>query len=43
MFYYDVDQEEAELYATRLRPQAQKVVIEGGEDAYSGWKDVPVW
>lgn len=43
MFYHDVPADEAAYWVSKLTPQALKPLAEGGEYAYSGWKDVPVW
>jgi len=43
LFYHDLPEEEGNLWASRLEKQALKVLLEGGEHVYSGWKDVPVW
>ncbi|KAH7066345.1 Alpha/beta hydrolase family-domain-containing protein [Paraphoma chrysanthemicola] len=43
VFYHDLPAEEAEEAISRLAPQSSKAMFEGGEHAYSGWKDVPSW
>jgi len=43
LFYHDLPEEEGELWVSKLTKQALKPLTEGGEHAYSGWKDVPVW
>ncbi|OAQ71082.1 alpha/beta-Hydrolase [Pochonia chlamydosporia 170] len=43
MFYHDLPDEEAEMWASRILPQSLKVLKEGGEDSYEGWRDVPCW
>lgn len=43
LFYHDVPAEEAEIWVSQLRPQSLKALFEGGEHAYAGWQDVPVW
>ncbi|TGO08135.1 hypothetical protein BTUL_0224g00080 [Botrytis tulipae] len=42
-FYHDLPEEEGEYWVSRLKKQSQKVLKEGGEWAYAGWMDVPVW
>lgn len=42
-FYHDLPEDEADYYASKLRKQSTKAFSEGGEAAYAGWKDVPVW
>ncbi|KND91943.1 hypothetical protein TOPH_03530 [Tolypocladium ophioglossoides CBS 100239] len=43
LFYHDLPADEGARWVDRLRKQALKPLMEGGEHAYSGWKDVPVW
>ncbi|PNY29236.1 Uncharacterized protein TCAP_00849 [Tolypocladium capitatum] len=43
MFYHDLPAQEGTQWVGNLRKQALKPLMEGGEHAYSGWKDVPVW
>jgi pimeloyl-ACP methyl ester carboxylesterase len=43
LFYHDVPAEEAEFWVSQLTTQSLKALFEGGEHAYAGWKDVPVW
>ncbi|KAF7165187.1 hypothetical protein CNMCM5623_009453 [Aspergillus felis] len=43
LFYHDLPAEEAEFWVSQLTTQSLKALFEGGEHAYSGWKDVPVW
>ncbi|KAL3421228.1 hypothetical protein PVAG01_07673 [Phlyctema vagabunda] len=43
LFYHDLPVEEGEYWVGKLTKQALKPLMEGGEDSYSGWKDVPVW
>ena len=43
MFYQDLPAAEGAQWVDKLREQAWKPVVEGGEHAYSGWMDVPVW
>ncbi|GFF78815.1 conserved hypothetical protein [Aspergillus udagawae] len=43
LFYHDLPAEEAEFWVSQLTPQRLKALFEGGEHAYAGWKDVPVW
>ncbi|KAH7092469.1 Alpha/beta hydrolase family-domain-containing protein [Paraphoma chrysanthemicola] len=42
-FYHDLTADEAEEAIAQLTPQSSKALFEGGEYAYSGWKDVPLW
>lgn len=43
LFYHDLPKEEGDYWVGKLEKQAQKAMMEGGEDAYAGWMDVPVW
>jgi len=43
LFYHDLDTSEAEYWVQQLTQQSLKSLAEGGEHAYSGWKDVPTW
>lgn len=43
LFYQDLPEEEGKYWVSKLQKQAQKVLTDGGEHMYSGWKDVPVW
>lgn len=43
LFYHDVPIDEAEHWVSQLTSQSLKSLFEGGEFAYAGWKDVPVW
>jgi len=43
LFYHDLDKSEAEHWIQQLTKQSLKSLAEGGEHAYSGWKDVPTW
>jgi pimeloyl-ACP methyl ester carboxylesterase len=43
LFYHDLPEEEAEFWVSQLNTQSLKALFEGGEHAYSGWKDVPTW
>lgn len=43
LFYHDLPAEEAETWVSRLTTQSLKALFAGGEYAYSGWRDVPVW
>lgn len=43
LFYHDLDTEDAEYWISQLATQSLKALFEGGEHAYAGWKDVPVW
>ncbi|TIC94256.1 hypothetical protein CH35J_009184 [Colletotrichum higginsianum] len=42
-FYHDLPPEEAEFWTSQLTTQSLKALFEGGEHAYAGWQDVPVW
>jgi pimeloyl-ACP methyl ester carboxylesterase len=43
LFYHDLPQEEGEYWVGKLTKQSQKALVEGGESAYAGWMDLPVW
>ncbi|KAF4969347.1 hypothetical protein FSARC_3422 [Fusarium sarcochroum] len=43
LFYHDLPPAEADEQASMLTTQSLKALFEGGEHAYSGWLDVPVW
>ena len=43
LFYHDLPPAEADEWVQRLKPQSLKALFEGGEYAYAGWRDVPVW
>jgi len=43
LFYHDLPVEEGEFWVKRLGQHSAKSLLEGGELAYAGWKDVPVW
>ena len=43
LFYHDVPADEADYWVSQLTPQSLKALFEGGEYAYAGWQDVPVW
>ncbi|OIW23398.1 alpha/beta-hydrolase [Coniochaeta ligniaria NRRL 30616] len=43
LFYHDLPAEEADYWASQLTPQSLKALFEGGEFAYAGWMNVPVW
>lgn len=43
LFYHDLPDSEAEHWVQHLTKQSLKSLAEGGEHAYSGWKDVPTW
>ncbi|KAM0341683.1 hypothetical protein ACHAPU_009931 [Fusarium lateritium] len=42
-FYNDMPPAEADYHTSMLSTQSLKALFEGGEHAYSGWMDVPVW
>jgi pimeloyl-ACP methyl ester carboxylesterase len=43
LFYHDLPRDEADYWASQLTTQSLKALFEGGEYAYAGWLDVPVW
>ncbi|KAF7555613.1 hypothetical protein G7046_g6522 [Stylonectria norvegica] len=43
LFYHDLPEDEGNYWTSQLEQQALKPLTEGGEHAYAGWKDVPVW
>jgi pimeloyl-ACP methyl ester carboxylesterase len=43
LFYHDLPEEEGEYWVSKLQKQALKPMMEGGEHAYAGWMDLPVW
>jgi pimeloyl-ACP methyl ester carboxylesterase len=43
LFYHDLSAKEADYWASQITTQSLKALFEGGEYAYSGWMDVPVW
>lgn len=43
LFYHDLPVEEGNYWARKLEKQSLKAMMEGGEDTYAGWMDVPVW
>jgi pimeloyl-ACP methyl ester carboxylesterase len=43
MLYHDLPEEEGKMWVERLTTQSLKALAEGGEHAYSGWRDVPCW
>ncbi|GAB1315954.1 Methylesterase 7 [Madurella fahalii] len=43
LFYHDLPVDEADYWASQLTSQSLKALFEGGEFAYAGWMDVPVW
>lgn len=43
LFYHDLPPSEQEYWVSQLRSQSLKALFEGGEFAYAGWLDVPVW
>ncbi|KAK4460756.1 hypothetical protein QBC42DRAFT_271718 [Cladorrhinum samala] len=43
LFYHDLPEDEAEYWVSQLTSQSLKALFEGGEHAYAGWMDVPVW
>lgn len=43
LFYHDLPTPEALSWESRLTNLSLRALTEGGESAYAGWKDVPVW
>ncbi|KAK4162844.1 Alpha/beta hydrolase family-domain-containing protein [Cladorrhinum sp. PSN259] len=43
LFYHDLPEDEAEYWVSQLTSQSLKALSEGGEHAYAGWLNVPVW
>jgi pimeloyl-ACP methyl ester carboxylesterase len=43
LFYHDLPLSEGEYWVSQLQKQSLKAMVEGGESAYAGWKDVGVW
>ncbi|KAK3321362.1 Alpha/beta hydrolase fold-1 [Cercophora scortea] len=43
MFFHDLPEEEGNYWVSRLEKQSLKALAEGGEHAYAGWMDAPVW
>ncbi|KAL0940208.1 uncharacterized protein CTRU02_202971 [Colletotrichum truncatum] len=43
LFYHDLPSEEAQYWVSQLTTQSLKALFEGGEYAFAGWQDVPVW
>jgi len=43
LFYHDLSNDEADYWTSELTTQTLKSLYEGGEHAYAGWMDVPVW
>lgn len=43
MFYHDLPGDEGKFWVSRLQKQSVVSLTEGGEHAYAGWKDVPVF
>jgi pimeloyl-ACP methyl ester carboxylesterase len=43
LFYHDLEASEAEYWAQQPTKQSLMSLAEGGEHAYSRWKDVPTW
>lgn len=43
LFYHDLPEDEGNYWVGKLEKQSLKSLFEGGEHAYAGWKDVPVW
>ncbi|KAK3394990.1 Alpha/Beta hydrolase protein [Podospora didyma] len=43
LFFHDLPEEEGKYWVSQLGKQSVKSLVEGGDHAYAGWKDVPVW
>lgn len=43
LFYHDLPEEEGNYWVSKFAKQSLKAFVEGGEHAYAGWQDVPVW
>lgn len=43
LFYHDLPDEEGNYWVSKLTKQSSKAFTVGGEETYTGWKDVPVW
>ncbi|KAK3684056.1 Alpha/beta hydrolase fold-1 [Podospora appendiculata] len=43
MFFHDLPEAEGAYWVERLGRQSLKALAEGGEHAYAGWMDAPVW
>ena len=43
LFYHDLPVLEAQHWESQLTNLSLKALAEGGEHAYAGWKDLPVW
>ncbi|MCJ1395344.1 hypothetical protein MMC18_009410 [Xylographa bjoerkii] len=43
LFYHDLPVEEGDYWVGKLEKESLKAMMEGGEHAYAGWMDVPVW
>jgi len=43
LFYHDLPLAEARHWESRLTNMSLRSLTEGGEHAYAGWKDLPVW
>lgn len=43
LFYHDLPVDEGNYWVGKLKQQSIISLTEGGEHAYSGWMDVPVW
>jgi pimeloyl-ACP methyl ester carboxylesterase len=43
LFYHDLPVEEGNYWVSKLKKQSLKPLMEGGEDVYACWTEVPVW
>lgn len=43
LFYHDLPQDEGTHWVERLLKQSIRGLTEGAQDAYAGWKEVPIW
>lgn len=43
LFYHDLPLEERNAWVAQIQKQSMKAFTKGGDKAYAGWKDVPVW
>lgn len=43
LFYHDLPEAEGQEWVSKLKPHSLRTLTHGGEHAYEGWRDVPVW
>jgi hypothetical protein len=43
LFYHDLPEEEGNYWVSKIQKQSLEALARGGEHAYAGWMDVPVW